>query len=138
MDTILNYNQLASFTNNISAAQAGRNSSNSRWFEIHTLEWMVTQKSFWNRAAEKPGHFEIIWIRKGTGVLEVDGEGHKLQGNTIFCISPGHIRKYNLESMPEGYYVSFTLEFIQRSEGYSGGSAWLEQYTNSSKITTIV
>ena len=137
MNAALNYNQSTSFTNNISVNHESRNSDNNRRFEIHALEWMEAQGSFWNRTAEKLNHFEVIWIRKGKGVLEVDGQDHKLIENTIFCISPGHARRCNIEPISEGYYLSFTLEFIRVSERYTGGSAWLEQYTNSSNITTI-
>ena len=137
MNAALNYSQLTPYTNNVCVTGEGRNSDNTLRFEIQALEWMETQRSFWNGAAEKLSHFEVIWIRKGTGLLEVDGQEHKLTENTIFCISPGHTRKCNMEPIPEGYYISFTLEFIQLSEGYTGGSAWLNRYTNSSNITTI-
>ena len=136
MNAALNISQLPSFANNIRVIHDRKNPDNFNRFEIHALEWMETQRSFWNGEAKKLSQFEVVWIRKGKGVLEVDGQAHKLTENTISCISPGHIRKCNME-LPEGYYLSFTLEFIQLSEGYTGGSAWLEQYTNSSNITTI-
>ncbi len=137
MNAAINYTQLSSFVNNINVTRAERNSDSNHRFGIHALESIESQRSFWSGAAKKLNHFEVIWIRQGNGVLEVDGQNHKLIENTIFCISPGHVRKCNMESIPEGYYLSFALEFIRLSEGYTGGSAWLEQYTNSSNITTI-
>ena len=137
MNAAFNYSQSTSFSNNRLITHEGKNLENTLRFEIHALEWKETQRSFWNGATEKLSCFEVIWMQRGTGVLEVDGQDHKLTENTIFCISPGHTRKCNMEPIPEGYYLSFTLEFIQLSEGYTGGSAWLNRYTNSSNITTI-
>ena len=137
MDTALYHSRSTLYPKNIRGTCDGKNPDNSGRFEIHALEWMDAQRSGWNRTSKKLSHFELIWMRRGSGVLEVDGQYHTLTDNTIFCISPGHIRKWNMESIPEGYYLSFTLEFIQLSEGYTGGSAWLRQYTNSSNITMI-
>src|SRR5258706_5961424 len=129
MNAAINHIPLTSFPNNFPVTDR---------FGVHTLEWMETQRSCWNGTAKKLSHFELIWIKKGGGSLEVDGQEHTLTENSIVCISPGHTRKWNMEPVPEGYYLSFTLEFLQLSEGYSGGSAWLRQYTNSSNITMIV
>lgn len=137
MNTALHHSKLTPYTNNIRGIYDGKNPDNSGRFEIHALEWIDAQRSCWNGTSKKLSHFELIWMRSGSGSLEVDGQDHTLTDNTIFCISPGHTRKWNMESLPEGYYLSFTLEFIQLSEGYTGGSAWLRQYTNSSNITMI-
>jgi AraC family transcriptional regulator, transcriptional activator of pobA len=137
MNTSFNYSQLTTFRNNFSATPA-RNSDNSPSFEIHTLEWMESQQSLWDEEAEKLRNFEVIWIKKGKGFLQADGQNYILTDNTIYCIPPGRIRKATVESGTEGYYISFATEFIFLSEGHSYSSVWLEYFDNQSNITTTL
>jgi AraC-like DNA-binding protein len=112
-------------------------SENNERFEIHALEWVETQRLSWNETAEKLSLFEVIWIKKGIGVLQVDNQDYHFAANVIYCMAPGHIRKWIAETGVEGYYISFTPEFIWMSEGYSNHSLWLEQYSEDFKIKSI-
>jgi len=136
MNASFNYSQLTTLRNNFSATPA-RNSDNSPSFEIHTLEWIESQKSLWDEA-EKLRNFEVIWIKKGKGFLQADGQNYILTDNTIYCIPPGRIRKATVESGTEGYYISFATEFIFLSEGHLHSSVWLEYFDNQSNITTTL
>ena len=102
----------------------------SKRFEIHSLEWMETQYPLWNTEAEQLNRFELIWIKKGRGCLWVDENSHQIEGNVIYCLAPGHVRKWNAETNIEGYYISFAPEFIWLSDGHSNNSSWLEQYNH--------
>jgi len=99
-------------------------------FEIHSLEWMETQESSWNGEAEKLNRFEVIWIKKGRGRLWVDENNYQVDDSIIYCLAPGHVRKWNAETNIEGYYISFAPEFVWLSEGYSNNLSWLEQYNH--------
>jgi len=94
---------------------------------------MESLQSLWDEEAEKLRNFEVIWIKKGKGLLQADGI---LTDNTIYCIPPGRIRKATVGSGTEGYYISFATEFIFLSEGHSYSSVWLEYFDNQSNITT--
>jgi AraC-like DNA-binding protein len=136
MNTAFSYSQLSPFKN--FRVTPERSSDNNPSFEIHTLEWVESQQSLWEEEAEKLQNFEVIWIKKGKGLIQVDGQNHILTDNTIYCIPPGRIRKATAETGAEGYYISFTPEFIFLSEGHSYSSAWLEYFDNQSKITTTL
>src|SRR5258706_839140 len=126
MDTAVNL-QLDSFSkvNNYSFDQG--NAAKIDRFEIHTLEWMKAQRLFWNETPERLNRFEIIWVKKGNGVLQVDGQEFHFSGSVVYFVAPGRMRQWSTEVSVEGYYISFTHEFLYLSEGYSNNSAWLEQ-----------
>ena len=96
----------------------------------------MENQPLWDVEAEKLRNFEVIWIKRGKGLLQVDGQNHILADNTIYCIPPGRIRKATFESGTEGYYISFATEFIFLSEGHSRSSVWLEYFDSQSNITT--
>lgn len=102
---------------------------NSRHFEVQCIESMSALFAS-TAAAEKSGHFEILLIQKGVGVLQLDGKDHLLTENNTWCIFPGHYRKLHFSPGAVGYYFSFAIEFLKLSEGYSNSAAWLEQYNN--------
>ncbi|WP_336518370.1 helix-turn-helix transcriptional regulator [Pollutibacter soli] len=57
--------------------------------------------------------FELYWIKHGNATLILDGGEHPLSKNHIYCISPGHCRLYYPEPGLEGFYISFSPEFIR-------------------------
>ena len=114
-----------------------RNAEKNMRFEIHTMEWMESQQLSLNSDAEKLNRFEILWIKRGKGILWVDEQNFEIADNNIYCLAPGCVRKYNFESSAEGYYISFAPEFIWLSEGYSNNSSWLERYNEDFKAAAI-
>ena len=97
-------------------------------FEIHLLRGEETQFPTQN-VYEKTDRIELVWVRTGSGFVQLKGETIELLERSIFCVLPGQIRRYNFDSSFEGDYICFSLEFIRVSEGYSTASAWIERYT---------
>jgi len=137
MTHAFNYSHLSSFPNGNSHYRSNRNDEKNHRFEIHTLEWMETQRSSWNSEPEKLGRFEVIWIKKGTGSLWADEQRMDIIDNTIYCLSPGTVRKCIIETNLEGYYISFTPEFIWLSSDTANNSSWIGQIDNSSNVIAI-
>lgn len=136
MNTAQNYTTLSTLSNTYSYTGEEVNTQKEKRFEIHGLEWMEAQFLL-NSEAEKLNHFELFWIKKGKGTLWVDEQNHETLQNCIFCLAPGCVRKYNFETGIEGYYISFTPEFVWLSEGYSNNSSWLERYNGDFKVEAI-
>ena len=107
-------------------------------FEIHSLEWMDANRPICDEKPTRLNKFEVLWIKKGNGLLLVDDIQKGITDNAIFYIAPGHLRKCLLENGAEGYYISFTPEFIHHSEGYSGSTTWVEHYENLFNIHSII
>jgi AraC family transcriptional regulator, transcriptional activator of pobA len=107
---------------------------NVKGFKILTLEQMEVPEQLYNMGQDEINHFEIIWIKKGKGVLQVDSQQYDLADNSIYCIAPGNTRKYVSNSAIQGYYISFTSEFIRLSERHLSDYEWPEKYFNATAI----
>lgn len=125
MSSLLKYNQEPAYTST-GIYPYSKDEPGNVQFQIHSLEQGI-ELPLWNTNAVKLSRFEIIWIKKGKGSLHVDRLIHNVSDGIIYCITPGHKRKVMLEANAEGYYISFTPEFIHLSAGYSGSAAWLEE-----------
>jgi AraC family transcriptional regulator, transcriptional activator of pobA len=100
-------------------------------FAIHTIGCMEAQQNITSAEPEKVHHLEILIIQKGKGSLQLDGQSYMLAENSIYCIFPGYFRKLHMAPGTTGYYISFAIEFLKLSAGYSNSAAWLEQYNNA-------
>src|ERR1044072_2087402 len=138
MDTALDYNRRKVLQVNILPEQE-RVSGNDDRFQIQSLDWIASQRFSRTEPPEKLKTFEVIWLKSGRGVLQIDGENHILSDNTIYCLIPGSVRKVNLETKSQGYYISFAIEFISLSDTYENCFLFSEQsYFNSRLVTTFV
>ncbi len=56
--------------------------------------------------------YEIMLISKGTGVAFIDDKTYPIQKNAVFFLSPGQVRKWEINKMPGGYSLIFEEEFL--------------------------
>lgn len=89
-------------------------------FDIQTLgdvarnrpeEWDVPQRS---------ESFEIVWIKKGSGVYLIDLEKHVLMEDRVFCIDVGQLHFLQANTDLVGYRLSFSPLFLSLSGSNSG------------------
>src|SRR5882762_7391854 len=66
-------------------------------FEIHSLEWMDAHRPICNENPARLNRFEVIWIKKGNGLILVDDRKNEITDNIVYCIAPGHLRKWLVE-----------------------------------------
>lgn len=87
-------------------------------FEIHTLKWI--EKNRWPQHAvpQRHNHFEIIWVKCGTGVHLIDLEKHEIEDDTIYYLTPGQVHLLKASRHSEGYLISFSAEFIGLAEDH--------------------
>lgn len=57
-------------------------------------------------------HFEIIWIKRGTGNLHVDMDQYEIKDDSIFFIVPGQICRFSFPYAPTGYKIAFAPGFF--------------------------
>jgi len=82
--------------------------------------------------------YEIIWFTEGTGTLTVDIDTHYIHSNMIFCLVPGQIRKCQATQPVQGFYISFSEDFLYQTDIYKRGISTLHPYsaiTSASVIT---
>ena len=66
--------------------------------------------------SSSPQGFEIVWIKQGYGTLSVDGHCHRLADPSIYFLYPGLLGDLRLEDTAEGYFLSFSSNFLQEGE----------------------
>lgn len=85
--------------------------------------------------------YEIIWFTEGAGTLTVDIDNHAIRNNMIFCLVPGQIRNCQIAQPVEGFYISFSEDFLYQTDIYKRGISTLHPYsavTSASVITVDV
>ncbi|MES1224222.1 MAG: helix-turn-helix domain-containing protein [Bacteroidota bacterium] len=137
MNTAFNYSKEHSLQNSNGLFSYDRIDNKNNRFEIRTLEWMETQRPSWFTDPQKISRFEIIWIKKGKGILWVDEQTLNVSDKTIYCLAPGTARKFSIENSLEGNYISFTHEFIWLTSGATNNSSWIEQNNSNLNVISI-
>ena len=52
-------------------------------------------------------YFEIMWLKNGVGIHEIDLVEHEYAGSVMFVLAPGQIHKISPEVASEGYILRF-------------------------------
>jgi AraC family transcriptional regulator, transcriptional activator of pobA len=132
MKTLYNNEQLITGAESTTAKfiQGEKHNGSVKGFTILPLEQMEIQEALYNFPSSKINHFEIIWIKKGNATLHINDINIDSTESNIYIIVPGNTRKYISKDIVEGYYISFTKEFIFLSNGYSTDYNWTNQYLN--------
>jgi AraC family transcriptional activator of pobA len=55
---------------------------------------------------------EFLFIRQGSGEIEVDLQRHSLTKNNFYFLSPGQYRRLNPGVQLEGYYLALSQDFV--------------------------
>jgi AraC family transcriptional regulator, transcriptional activator of pobA len=88
-------------------------------FEIYQLENVQYTNPILTDSSYRRNRYEIIWVKTGNGAIKAEGQVYTVHDNMLYCISPGKTYTY-LEgnSILNGYYISFSPDFIQAWQGY--------------------
>lgn len=125
----LNFNSLSSTRTTVSKTA----------FETFRIERLEQGFSFKHDALTRLTQFEIIWIKKGNGIIKIDACVHDINANTIYCNTPGQHRYIESNNSLEGYYISFSTDFLSVADAYPGFSFGMQQYScaDSSPIVSV-
>ena len=74
--------------------------------EIQPLQWLRENKSEEHQMPHRHEHIEIIWVRNGGGMLEIDLKKYHMAGNMLYCIVPGQLHQLQLDEMSDGYLIT--------------------------------
>ena len=85
-------------------------------FEIHTMEWIATNRWQQNEVPHKHSYFAIIWVKKGSGFHYIDADKYTIEDNTVYCLTPGQVHLLKPDAGTDGYVISFTAEFLSLNE----------------------
>jgi AraC-like DNA-binding protein len=106
-------------------------------FEIHDLDFLQKENSGMEVDILRSDRFEMLWMREGSGTLLVDKQQYSVKPDVIYCIAPGHPRRFQVENRASGCYICFTPDFIQLSENNRDGFLWFAEYDNFLTVPAI-
>ena len=61
-------------------------------------------------------YYELIWVTKGKGAVEVNMRTYATDRNTAFCLRPHELHQLHMQSGSEGFVFSFTNSFFDMDE----------------------
>jgi len=85
-------------------------------FEIKTLQWISRNPESQQSIPHRHDHVEIIWMKTGTGSLQLESIVHEMRGNMLYCIGPGQIHRLSVGEHSEGYIICFTESVLNLAE----------------------
>jgi len=80
--------------------------------EIQSLQWLRENKNEAHQMPHRHEHIEIIWVRNGGGLLEIDLKKYCIAGNMFYCIVPGQLHQLHLDETTEGYLITLPDHLI--------------------------
>lgn len=75
--------------------------------------------------------------KKGDGTIRIDAEKHKINNNSIYCLTPGQLRQIESNNNFRGFYITFSRDFLYLKETHSDFSFGFEQYGPKSNLPVI-
>ncbi|WP_290707235.1 AraC family ligand binding domain-containing protein, partial [Flavihumibacter sp. CACIAM 22H1] len=52
-------------------------------------------------------YYEIVWLKRGSGLHTIDMVNYRFEGSTLFLLSPGQMHIIKPDEKPEGYVLKF-------------------------------
>lgn len=88
-------------------------------FELINLQEQSQQQKEVIGAERRLHYFEIIWCITGTGEVEADSKTGRLTGQQLYILVPGQVRRLRLTEVQQGYYISFSPDFLSFNGSFS-------------------
>lgn len=85
---------------------------NKSSFDLKGLEVIYQNSNGENDIPHRHDYYTIIFIEKGEGIHFVDFTEYKIEDQSIYFILPGQIHRVAFTSIPKGYIITFTEEFL--------------------------
>ena len=108
-------------------------------FKVQTIKNFSEEQDDINEGPHSHTHYEMIWLTKGRGKLNVDLHEYAIATNTIFCVRPNQVHQFQTQPEMEGFVFSFTDSFFKMDE-YDldwGSQASLVQLFSKGRTLTI-
>ena len=80
------------------------------------------------QAPRRNDYYIIFLIVAGAGIYYIDFEQYLIQPNMLFCIAPGQVHYWQLETAIQGKVILFTRDFLTTSSAY-GAVQFPEDFT---------
>ena len=85
-------------------------------FEIHTFESFLLRDADESSLSIFDEAYSMIWIRKGSGEINIDMVKFAIKDDTVYYIKPGQSLILETDDNAIGFIISFTREFVELYE----------------------
>jgi len=80
---------------------------------------------------------EFLFIRKGSGIIEVDRRQHPIAENNFYFLPPGLYRRLNPAGPLEGFYLALSQDFTGLLKGSSAILFFEPRYSANEKLICV-
>jgi len=94
------------------------------------------EAALWPHPAHRHNHYEIIFIRKGTGKHHINGHSMRYTTHDLFLIGPDDEHSFEIESLTQFVFIRFTDIYLHQAHAGAYGLQHLE-YLIKSKETHL-
>jgi AraC family transcriptional activator of pobA len=86
--------------------------NNALPFKAQTLQHFTADQDNINETPHFHDYYEMIWLIRGRGTLQVDLQEHTIGSNTVFCLKPDQTHQFQTQEKSEGFVFSFSDSFF--------------------------
>src|SRR5262245_50712593 len=84
--------------------------------KVQTIHDFALEQDDTSEGPHTHNYFEMFWLLKGKGTLQVDMQEHIIESNSIFCVKPNQAHQFQTSADMEGFVFSFTDSFFKMDE----------------------
>jgi AraC-like DNA-binding protein/quercetin dioxygenase-like cupin family protein len=84
--------------------------------KVQTIKGFTEEQDDINEGPHSHNYYEMVWLVKGEGTLNVDMGEYTVGSNTIFCVKPNQAHQFQTQEGMEGFVFSFTDSYFRMDE----------------------
>lgn len=65
----------------------------------------------------RTGYYSVVLVSRGRGLYFIDDQNYPIKDGTIYFTNPGHIKGFEIQTLCEGFVITFDLDFLKTQLG---------------------
>lgn len=86
-----------------------------RFFNIDKMETIYDNTKGKTGEPHRHDFYTIVWVQRGDGHHLIDFNTYDIEDDQVFFISPGQIHQIDTPERPQGWVISFSVDFLNAS-----------------------
>jgi len=84
--------------------------------KVQTIRSFVVGQDVMISSAHRQNYYEMIWVTRGKGTIDIDLRQYVIADNMIICIKPDQAHWFKFSPNTQGFVLSFPESFFRISE----------------------
>lgn len=80
----------------------------------------------WRHPEHNHNHFELVFIRRGSGVHILNGIEHAYSGRTLFLLGPSDYHFFRIDTETDFTFLKFTNTYLRSMPAPEGEGTWIQ------------